>query len=138
MAETERWIVLKNVNNNVLSLDSQSITTNKYKRPGNTGNTITCWIKIDVASQEIREEFQQKANMDNSMRNINFANLSYFLWKWHFDIDSDEVTEQTVIYYNNKGEEIARENINPNWRPIEPESMEELVYNAVKKQLGIK
>jgi hypothetical protein len=134
-AEEGRWTVIKSKDGNVMSIDSKTITINKYHRQDKpSGQILTCWIKLDIASQEYKNKVQQQTNKEYPKKNIDFSNQSYVLWKWHFDAQSDECYEEVVIYYDANGKEIFREPIKQNWCVIEPESMEETFYNAAKAQ----
>ena len=138
-AEEGRWIVVKSKDGNVMSVDSKTITTNKYHRQDKPSDHIlTCWIKLNIVSQECKDKVQQQMDKEYPKKNIDFSNLSYALWKWHFDTNSDECAEEDVVYFDADSKEIFREKIKPTWQTIEPESIDETFYNVAKAQLNIK
>lgn len=139
LAADSRWTVVKSNNDSAFFIDSKTVAFDKFQRSDKPGDKIiTCWTRVSILTDELESRVKQKVKSEYPEKNLDLSNLSYMLWKWHFDTQSDECYEEMVIYYDANGKEIFREPIKQNWCVIEPESVEEVFYNAAKTKLNIK
>jgi len=134
-ASNDRWLEVKSSEKGIISLDTQTISIGKIDK--NNSKILACWVKISGISDKTKNSIQDQLRIKYPKRIVNLSNVSEIYWKFNFDVNNDELKEEAAVYYNEDRKELFRETMKSKWYPIEPDSLDEKIYNLAKKQLGL-
>lgn len=135
VSAAERWAVIEDNQNATMFFDTKSITVGTNIREKSPDKRIiSCWTKFVVNSDDFRKIYIQE--IKKNYPNINPYRISYALWKWNIDPESNEISEEIVIYYDSNNSVVLKEKILQSWEKIEPGSPEEKIIEIAKAQLS--